>query len=129
MNYKCSRLAAALLLVVGALAVVRPASAGPAQLDPPTLSCLTSTASSITLHVCAGASGAPAGVTIQWKKLSDYNVDGWAATGSYCGLSLSGTCPTSNWDLGTTGCRDLTIKATTVNDENAGACGASSDCI
>lgn len=130
MNPRCRPLFASLLLVGGlALAAVPALAGGPPKLDPPTLTCNGATASSITLHVCAGATGAPGGVTVQWKKYSDWLIDGWAATGSYCGLSLSGTCPTSNWDLGSTGCRDLTIHATTVIEENAGACGASSDCI
>ncbi len=131
MKPRCRILLASLLLVVGALAAVNaPVSAGgPSKLDPPVLSCLSATPSSITLHVCAGATGAPGGVSIQWKKYSEWLVDGWDPTGSYCGLSLSGTCPTSNWDLGPSGCRDLTIHGTTVIDENAGACGASSDCI
>ncbi|HEY3215595.1 MAG TPA: hypothetical protein VGK93_03795 [Candidatus Eisenbacteria bacterium] len=80
--------------------------------------------------MCGDAvTGAPAGVTIQWKKCSDFAIDGWAATNSYCGLSLSGVPPCSRWSLGPGECQDITIHASTVTDENAAFCGASSDCI
>jgi hypothetical protein len=95
-------------------------------LDVPTITCVSSTPSSITRHVCAGASGAPAGISIQWKLCSDFDVNSWSSgSGGYAAISLSGVCPTSNWDLGPNQCRDITINANVVINENAGACGAS----
>jgi hypothetical protein len=89
---------------------------------------VSSTPSSITLHICAGASGAPAGISIQWETCADFNGNGGnfdSGDGSYNAISLSGNCSNSNWDLGPGQCRDITINASTVINENAGACGAS----
>lgn len=128
MKSKCSL--AAILLVVGAVVLSGTASAGPppgCTLDVPTLECVGSTATSITLRVCAGASGAPAGVSIQWKLLSDWNLNGWASGvgDSYSALSLSGNCPASRFDLGPFLCENITINAATVISENGSNCGAS----
>jgi len=81
--------------------------------DTPTLECESSGLSSITLRVCAGASGAPAGVSIQWTTLEDYYQYGWNGP-SYCALSLSGQPSmqhpgASRWDLGPNECETLTI--------------------
>jgi hypothetical protein len=114
-----------------ALAVASPALAGgPPPLPTPLISCAGSTASSITLQVCGGAVlGAPAGFSIHMKKLSDFNVDGWAATGSYTCLSLGGNCPASPWSLAAGQCVNVVISASTVADyAAAGVCGVSSDC-
>jgi len=118
-----------LLAACTMFAVAGQAQAGPpppCTLDVPTITCSSATPSSITLHICAGPSGAPAGISIQFKLCSDFDVNGWnSGTGGYAALSLSGNCPTSNWDLGPNQCRDITINANTVINENAGACGAS----
>jgi len=118
-----------LLVACSLFTVASVALAGPppqCTLDTPTITCVSSTPSSITLHICAGPSGAPAGISIQWKLCSDFDVNGWNSnTGGYAAISLSGNCPTSNWDLGPNQCRDITINANVVINENAGACGAS----
>src|SRR5262249_25014769 len=48
-------------------------------LDTPTTSLVETAQSYIALNVTAGASGAPAGFTIEWMKKSDYDVYGWPA--------------------------------------------------
>src|SRR5690348_7583324 len=74
-----------------------------AQLDAPTASCSgIATGASITLTVTAGASGAPAGFTVQWMKKSDYNTYGWSSNStspSYCQASFSGVPGCSNYNL------------------------------
>ena len=96
------------------------------KFDPPTITCVKSSPSSITLRVCAGRSGAPAGISIQWKECADHKVNGWnSGSGGYAAISLSGQCPTSNWDLGPNECREVTINLNTVIVENANSCGAS----
>jgi hypothetical protein len=64
------------------------------SLDAPTLACAGSTPASITLTVTAGASGAPAGFSVQWMLKSDYDLNGWSESsepaGSFCKASLSG---------------------------------------
>jgi hypothetical protein len=42
------------------------------QYDAPTLSCGNGAQSYIEVRVTAGASGAPAGFTVQWETLADY---------------------------------------------------------
>ena len=119
---------ASMALVVGALTVLSgSALAAPAKLNKPVLTCGASTQSSITLHVCGDATtGAPAGVSIQWKKYSDWLVDGWDATTSYCELSLSGVPGGSRWSLGPGGCQDITIDG--LPKSGADEIGASSAC-
>src|SRR6266700_5899346 len=106
MHSMFQRLACCCLLALGMIAVANsPASAG---LDPyavPTLSCESSTLASITLNVCGGSTGAPAGVTIQWKTAADFALNGWADGTDLCALSLSGQPSlqhpgASRWDLG-----------------------------
>ena len=85
--------------------------------DVPVITCVNSeaTLASITLSVCGGATtGAPAGLTIQWKKKSDYDISGWADDGTLCKLSLSGQPSLqhpgkSRWELMAGECEDVTI--------------------
>lgn len=102
------------------------------QLTTPGISCLSSTPSSITLQVCGtGTYGAPAGFSIHMKTRTDYDANGWAATGSYTCLSLGGNCNGGNnpWSLSTGECVNVTISASTVADyAGQGVCGVSSDC-
>src|SRR6185369_7840012 len=75
-------------------AVVQSTTAKKIGLDAPVISCVSSTDASITIRVCAGASGAPAGFSVQWMLKSDYDVYGWsddpANTVSFCKASFSG---------------------------------------
>jgi hypothetical protein len=72
--------------------------------DTPTLTCVAAGETEITLKVTAGPSGAPAGVSIQWMTLDDYNTYGWDEN-YMCKLSLSGQPSysgntTTKWELG-----------------------------
>lgn len=133
-----SRLCWSLLLVMGSVAVMNaPASAA---YDAPVISCNGSTQTSITIQVCGGATtGAPAGVSIQYKTCAQYAAslaatgDGWADDGTLCKLSLSGMpgrdhgAPNSRWDLDPGACQSVTIDATTVDREGPSG-GASTSC-
>lgn len=84
--------------------------------DTPEISCESSTLASITLHVCSplGSTGAPAGLTIQWKTAADYAASGWADDGTLCRLSLSGQPSLqhpgkSRWELVPGECENVTI--------------------
>jgi hypothetical protein len=84
-------------IAASGLLVSTPVSAGPkSKMSTPTLSCGVSTASSIEVVVCAGATGAPAGFSIQWQTLADFQLYGWAADSS-CPLDINGnpTCGAS----------------------------------
>lgn len=119
----------ALLCAVAATSLaVAPASAL-TPYDPPVISCEegSQTLSSITLNICAGPSGAPAGVTIQWKKCTDYAISGWADDGTLCKLSLSGQPSLqhpdkSRWELMPGEC--TTIKIGDINFDETGVSGS-----
>jgi hypothetical protein len=66
-------------------------------LDTPTLTHISSSGTTITVRVTAGASGAPAGFSIQWVSKADYDAyGGWGGLGAatepttYCEQSFSG---------------------------------------
>lgn len=118
-----------------ALAFASVALAGPppsVDLPTPIISCVSSTASSITLQVCGGAvNGAPGGFSIHMKTKADYLIDGWDATGSYTCLSLGGNCGggSSQWSLSAGECVNVVISAGTVAlYQGQNICGVSSDC-
>lgn len=104
------------------------------KLDAPTITCVSSTPSSITLRICAGPSGAPGGISIHWStcnlvtngKVPDPSGGGFA-------ISLSGNCGGPNnpapWNLGPSGCKEITINANTLINAQAEGCGASSDLV
>lgn len=102
------------------------------MLDAPSLGCVPAkaTGSSITLNVCAGASGAPAGFSVQWMLKSEYTANGgWpvssevVATSSFCKASFSGVPGASGYNLASNGCIEVTI-----GDVLYDQVGASSPC-
>lgn len=106
------------------------------KLDAPIVSCAGSTGGSIDLQVCAGASGAPAGFSIQWMTLADYNQYGWPADsscppdadgnptcgGSFCKASFSGNASGSRYNLAAGEC--VTVRIGDLLFDN----GTSTDC-
>ena len=102
------------LLTVGVLgAICTPALAALTPYDVPNIECESATLSSITLNVCAKASGAPAGLTIQWKTKAQHDISGWDDTG-LCKLSLSGQPSLqhpgkSRWELVPGECETIAI--------------------
>src|SRR5690242_141608 len=79
-------------------------SAHAAALDTPTLDVVKASRATVKLSIVAGESGAPAGFTIEYMTLSDYEaIGGWPAFGTYAGLHrniFNGT-PTLNTTDGT----------------------------
>ena len=111
-----SRLRLVLACTALALTVIvaAPAHAALDPYDVPVITCESSNLASITLHVCGGASGAPAGLSIHWKKKSDYDLNGWADGPDMCELSLSGQPSMqhpdkSRWELLPGECEDIKI--------------------
>ena len=98
-------------------------------LDPLTLTCVGGVSgASIDVTVCAGASGASAGFSVQWETKADYDLYGWSSANapSYCGASFSGVpgCKGSNkYSLGANGCVTVNIGDNLFDD-----CGASASC-
>ena len=107
------------------------AQAGPTcRLDPPTVRCIGATASSITLQICAGRSGAPAGISIHWSTCTDYKLNGGHIPdpmGGGFAISLSGNCRQGGapWNLGPGQCKTITINASTIDNAVIEGCGAS----
>jgi hypothetical protein len=106
-------------------------------LEKPTISCGTSSPTSIDIQVCAGGTGAPAGFSIQWQTLADFQQFGWSADSgcpldingsptcgsSFCKASFSGVPGCSNYKLGPNACTTVQIGDNLFDD-----CGASSTC-
>ena len=130
MRGNCSRVFASLLLVAVALTASVPALAA---YGVPTLNqtaCPSLSQFSIDLVICGDVvTGAPAGVTVQWKKCSDYDVSGWADDGTLCALSLSGMpgrdhgAADSRWDLGPGACQTIRIGDNLFDETGASVSG------
>jgi hypothetical protein len=95
-------------------------------LDPLTLTCTAVSGAAINVTVCAGNSGAPAGFSIQWETIADYNAYGWSSENapSYRCASLSGVpgCA-SQYSLGSKQCVTVNVGNNLFDD-----CGASATC-
>ena len=71
------------------------------SLDAPVVSCSSSTQSSIYIQVTAGASGLPAGFSVQWMRKSELeaNANDWGDTLALRKASFSGNANLSRYDL------------------------------
>ena len=112
-------------------------------LTTPSITCLSSTGSSITLEICGtGTYGAPAGFSVQMKSKAEFDADyaanpgapcenrGWNTSSSFAAWSLSGQCQGGNspWKLGPGACVQLVIDndfVTRYMDNPPTMCGAS----
>lgn len=114
-----------------------------AKYDTPTITCVADTLRTIFIQICAGASGAPAGFSVQWVKHSDYPDLNCGATGqgllwpdsegvpNLCKASFSGTPGCSIYNLAQNAC--VTVEIGNLNDAVCGVglsnCGANElDC-
>ena len=114
------------LLIVGALAVASVPAFALDPYDAPVISCVSSGENEITIKICAGASGAPAGVTIQWKTYDNWLATGWSDD-NLCKLSLSGQPSLqhpdkSRWELLAGECEE--IKIGDINFDETGVSGS-----
>lgn len=79
------------------------AVAGPpkTRMDLPTVGCAGATQASIALQVCAGASGAPSGFSLQWMKKADLDAAGgvWPSSDLMCHASFAGNANLSRYNL------------------------------
>jgi hypothetical protein len=100
-------IAAAAFMAVAASSVLVsiPVSAAPPKpkMSTPTLSCGTSSKVSIQITMTAGATGAPAGISLQWMPLADFLANGsvWPSSDSpsFCHASFSGNANDSRYTL------------------------------
>jgi hypothetical protein len=82
------------------------------KMDMPVLSCAGGTQGSINLQVCAGATGAPAGFSIQWMLRSDFIANGsvWPADETtLCKASFSGNANDSRYNLAPNACVTVSV--------------------
>lgn len=112
------------LLALAVLAA--PARAALTPYDVPSVSFESSTLSSVTLRICGGASGAPAGLSLQWKTAEDFAASGWADDGTLCAMSMSGQPSLqhpgkSRWELLPGECETITVGD--VNFDETGVSG------
>jgi hypothetical protein len=84
-----------------------------AKFDSPGIYCKDATEVSITLCVCAGASGAPAGFSVQWMTAAEFAANGsvWYASDDprLCKASFSGNANASRYNLAPNECTSITI--------------------
>lgn len=98
------------LALLAAAAVTAPAAAQPkkAKLSTPTLTCAAATQVSIEVQVCAGATGAAGGFSLQWLPAADLAALGgvWPSSDdpALCKGSFSGNANASRYALGAGEC-------------------------
>jgi hypothetical protein len=93
----------AVLGVVGLLAAPAFAANKKTKMDTPAITCGGSTQASINVQVCAGATGAPAGFSIQWMTGAEFTANGgWPLSddSSLCAAGFSGNANLSRYNLG-----------------------------
>jgi len=125
-------------VVVGALALAGTAMAQSSRgtYDPLTLTCLGSSGTNyVEIGIKAGTSGAPAGFTLQWMKLSDWEANGGAWYSSddprLCKMSFSGqpsftgNHPKLRWELNAN--EETTVRIGDYLYDETGVSGALSD--
>ncbi len=96
------------------------------QLSPLTVACNGSTPASITLTITAGATGAPAGFSVQWMKQADLDALGgvWPSDENlFCKASFSGVPTCSQYNLAPNASVNVTI-----DDNVFDQCGATNHC-
>jgi hypothetical protein len=129
-------------LALAALAVgTRPAAAAPpkTKIDTPTISCGSRTQVTIEIQVCAptgtGATGLPAGFSLQWMTAADYAANGnqWYLSEDprLCKASFSGNANLSRYNLTAGQCVTVKVgeflfdEGASTNCSGALACGTS----
>jgi len=114
------------MLLSALVAMSTAAYAVPAKptLSTPTISCFSNNQTSITVQIKAGATGAPAGFSLQWIKTSDLLALGgvWPTAG-FCAASFSGVPSCSNYNLAPNATVNIKVGDNLFDD-----CGASSGC-
>jgi len=88
-----------LALLASAVLVNPFSSSAKSNISTPTINCNGATQTSINILVTAGATGLPAGFTLQWIKASDLAANGGVWPDGVCGGSFSGNANLSRYNL------------------------------
>lgn len=104
-GFRLSLAVVAFVATVASSVLVSPVSAGKlSKMSTPTLTCGTASKVSIQITFTAGATGAPAGFSLQWTTLTDYVAHGsvWPSSDdpTLCKASFSGNANGSRYNLG-----------------------------
>ncbi|HEV8247316.1 MAG TPA: hypothetical protein VGP93_16170 [Polyangiaceae bacterium] len=77
----------------------------------PTLSATSATQTTISIQVCAGATGAPAGFSVQWMTAADFATSGWqdSDAAATCAASFGGNANGSRFPLAPFACTTVDI--------------------
>ncbi len=114
------------VLQAGGVALAKPPKTKADKYDPPTLTCVFATQVSIDVEVCAGATGALAGFSLQWMTAADFAANNfqWYLSDDprLCKASFSGQANLSRYDLGANQC--VTVRVGDFLFDN----GASTNC-
>ena len=100
-NAACN--ACVLVPFIAALGAESAVAAPKPPISTPAISCAGATQTSINVQVCAGATGLPAGFTLQWLKAADYAANGnqWLSDSNplACSAGFSGNADLSRYNL------------------------------
>ncbi len=138
-GFKTNKIILVLSAIILTFAVAFPAMAGGPKppMDTPVISCSESTQASISILVCAldgiGATGAPAGFSIQWMTKADYDLYGWPSDTlslptSFCHASFSGNAARSRYNLSPGGCVTVNIGELLFDEGTSTDCPVALDC-
>ena len=118
-----------LIVALGAQSAV----AGPKPpIATPVISCAGATQTSINIQVCAGATGLPAGFTLQWLKAADYAANGnhWLSDTDplACSAGFSGEANLSRYNLAPGECVTVNVGDFLFDNGASTNCPAALDC-
>jgi hypothetical protein len=99
-RFKTVVFSAVLLALLSSALLVSPfKSSAKSNISTPTINCNGATQTSINILVTAGATGLPAGFTLQWIKADDLAANGGVWPDGVCGGSFSGNANLSRYNL------------------------------
>jgi hypothetical protein len=122
---------AAVALMAGGASAAR-LQAPKTKMDTPTISCGSATQVSINIQVCAGATGAPAGFSLQWMTKEAFEANGsvWLSSDDpgMCHASFSGNANLSRYNLIAGECVTVNVGELLLDNGASTNCGDGLEC-
>jgi hypothetical protein len=120
---------AAFALAIGGEALAAPKAS---VVSTPSLQCDGATQAAINIRVCAGATGLPAGFTVQWMTAADYaaNLNTWYSSDDprACDASFSGNANLSRYNLTANQCVSVDVGEFLFDNGTSTDCAAALAC-